>query len=213
VQFSQRGREVTEASEGCKLRAYRDTGGVLTIGYGHTGGVREGQVITQAMAEDLLVHDLEYAVGVVNKHALPCSQGQFDALVDFVFNVGPSQFLTSHLFKYHKAGEYEKAAAEFPKWKYDNGKIVRGLVVRRVAERSLYTLQEPQEVHQRTDEPEHSVQSTVGSVPEAPVSNAGQSSPAQPLPTLSVAPASRSTPSALLSRALVLLHKLKASID
>jgi hypothetical protein len=64
-------------------------------------------------------------LGIGGLIAAPCSQGQFDALVDFVFNVGPSQFLTSHLLKYHKAGEYDKAAAEFPKWKYDNGKVIR----------------------------------------------------------------------------------------
>jgi lysozyme len=139
MELSNLGLKLIEASEGCKLRAYRDTGGVLTIGYGHTGGVREGQVIDQATAEILLKHDIQYAVGVVNSHALPCSQGQFDALVDFVFNVGPSQFLSSHLYQYHKAGEHEKAAAEFPKWKYDNGKVEPGLVTRRAKERETYT--------------------------------------------------------------------------
>lgn len=135
---SQNCYNLTKESEGCKLAAYRDTGGVLTIGYGHTGGVREGQVITQALADTLLEHDMQYAVGVVNSHALPCIQGQFDALVDFVFNVGPSQFLTSHLYAYHKAGEYDKAAAEFPKWKYDNGQVEPGLVTRRAKEQALY---------------------------------------------------------------------------
>jgi lysozyme len=139
MEVSDKGLELTESSEGCKLRAYRDTGGVLTIGYGHTGGVRENQVIDQPMAELLLKHDLDYAVGVVNAHAMPCAtQGQFDALVDFVFNVGPSQFLNSHLHTYHVAGEYEKAAAEFPKWKFDNGRVIDGLVTRRQKERELY---------------------------------------------------------------------------
>lgn len=138
MQISDKGIKLTEASEGCKLRAYRDTGNVLTIGYGHTGGVRENQVIDQLTAETLLKHDLDYAVGIVNAHALPCTQFQFDALVDFVFNVGPSQFLHSHLHSYHVAGEYEKAAAEFPKWKFDNGKVIDGLVKRRKKERELY---------------------------------------------------------------------------
>jgi lysozyme len=93
------------------------------------------------MAEVLLKHDIEYAVGIVNSHALPCTQNQFDALVDFVFNVGPAQFLTSHILRYHLAGEYEKAAAEFPKWKFDNGKVIAGLVTRRQKERDLYSLQ------------------------------------------------------------------------
>lgn len=134
---------LTKESEGCKLKAYQDTGGVWTIGYGHTGGVRAGQTITNEIAETLLRHDMEYAVSVVNAHALPCTQGQFDALVDFVFNVGPSQFLASTLLKYHLAKQYDKAAAEFAKWRYDNGKVEPGLVVRRQKERDLYSLQEP----------------------------------------------------------------------
>jgi lysozyme len=138
MQVSDNGLDLTEKSEGCRLRAYVDTGGVLTIGYGHTGGVRENQVITQDVAEVLLRHDISYAEDIVNTHALPCTQGQFDALVDFVFNVGPSQFLTSHLLKFHLAGEYDKAADEFPKWKYDNGVVIDGLVTRRAAEAALY---------------------------------------------------------------------------
>lgn len=136
--ISKAGIQLTEQSEGCRLRAYQDTGGVWTIGYGHTGGVRPNQTITQEVAEALLKHDMDYAVSVVNTHASKCTQGQFDALCDFVFNVGPTQFLHSTLLKYHLAGEYEKAAAEFPKWKYDNGKVIPGLVKRRAAEKALY---------------------------------------------------------------------------
>lgn len=138
MEVSNKGRQLTEDSEGCRLKAYQDTGGVWTIGYGHTGGVKPNQVIDQNTAEILLEHDMAYAVGVVNAHCLPCTQGQFDALTDFVFNVGPSQFLTSHLYRYHVAGAYDKAAAEFPKWKYDNGQVIDGLVTRREKERELY---------------------------------------------------------------------------
>jgi lysozyme len=138
MQIDQKGLNLTEQSEGCRLKAYQDTGGVWTIGYGHTKGVYPGQVITQAQAEALLKLDIAYAEKCVNDHALPCTQGQFDALVDFVFNVGPSQFLNSHLYAYHKAGEYNKAAAEFSKWKFDNGKVVLGLVKRRGNEAACY---------------------------------------------------------------------------
>jgi lysozyme len=125
--------KLTEASEGCRLKAYQDTGGVWTIGYGHTGGVRKGQIITLDQAVSLLKHDMNSAARFVDSHATNCTQNQFDALVDFTFNVGPGQFLSSHLLKYHNNREYEKAAAEFPKWKYDNGKIEPGLVTRRAA--------------------------------------------------------------------------------
>jgi lysozyme len=138
MQPSEHCYHLTKESEGCVLRAYQDTGGVWTIGYGHTGGVREGQVISQDQADILLKHDMKYAISFVNAHALPCTQGQFDALVDFVFNVGPSLFLQSTLLRRHKAGLYKEAAAEFPKWKYDNGKVFKGLIERREKERALY---------------------------------------------------------------------------
>lgn len=129
---------LTEQSEGCVLHAYQDTGGVWTIGYGHTAGVQKGQSITQEMAETLLKHDMEYAANIVNAHATPCTQNQFDALVDFVFNVGPSLFLSSTLLKKHKAGDIAGAGEEFLKWKYDNHVVQQGLVKRRAAERKLY---------------------------------------------------------------------------
>lgn len=164
MQISNQGLQLTEESEGLKLRAYQDTGGVWTIGYGHTRNVGPGQVITQEYATTLLNADIQAAMVVVNQHCLPCTQGQFDALTDFVFNVGAVQFLSSHLFTYHKTGQYDKAADEFPKWKYDNGKVIPGLVARRAKERALYTLQEPQADHPHTPEPEHSAEPTVGSV-------------------------------------------------
>jgi lysozyme len=138
MEYSNKGLELTRDSEGCKLKAYQDTGGVWTIGVGHTGGVKPNDVITKELADTLLKHDIAYAVNIVNTHCLPATQGQFDALTDFVYNVGPSQFLTSHLYRYHVAGEYKKAAAEFPKWKFDNGVVEPGLVTRRQKERELY---------------------------------------------------------------------------
>lgn len=138
MEYSTNGLKLTEESEGCRLKAYQDTGGVWTIGYGHTGNVRPGTTITQTEAEALLKHDVEYAANFVKQHAMPCTQGQFDALVDFTFNLGPTQVLHSTLLKYHLAGEHNKAAAEFPKWKFDNGKVIPGLVTRRAKEAALY---------------------------------------------------------------------------
>lgn len=129
---------LTEEFEGCKLTAYKDTGGVWTIGYGHAVGVRPGQTITQETAESLLENDMQYAANIVNKHAGTCTQNQFDALVDFVFNVGPVLFLSSTLLKKHNAGDYDGAADEFLKWEYDNHVVVPGLERRRAAERKLY---------------------------------------------------------------------------
>jgi lysozyme len=213
VKYSEEGIALTEASEGCRLKAYQDTGGVWTIGYGHTGGVRPNQVIDKATADTLFRHDILYAEGIVNQHCLPCTQGQFDALVDFVFNLGPSQFLSSHLFSYHKLREYDKAADEFPKWKYDNGKVEPGLVERRAKERALYSRQGPVVVHPNTDVQEHSVPSVVYSAPASLDQGVVQSLPVQPLPTVSIAPVSSTGLAGFLSQASVLFHNLLQGKD
>ena len=200
--------DLIETSEGCRLTAYQDSGGVWTIGYGHTKGVYPGQTITQEQAQAFLQEDIQEAVRIVNDNATPCRQGQFDALVDFVFNLGGSKFLSSTLLKYHKAGEYDKAAAEFPKWKYDNGKVEPGLVTRRAKEQSLYTLQEPEAVHPHTDEPEHSDSPTVGSVQPGPVTKNVQPSAVQPAPTSSTAPVSSTPPLGFGFLVLDLVRKL-----
>jgi lysozyme len=112
---------------------------VLTIGYGHTGkDVKAGMVITGEQAAELLRQDMASAVACVNNNALPCTQGQFDALVDFVFNLGANQFLRSTLLRKHRAGDYVGAAKEFGRWVYDNKKKLPGLVTRREKERKLY---------------------------------------------------------------------------
>jgi hypothetical protein len=129
-------------------------------------------------------------------------------LVDFVFNVGPTQFLSSHLFAYHKSGEYEKAAAEFPKWKYDNGKIIPGLVTRRAKEAALYSRQAPEAVHQHTDEPARSVPSVVYSAPLTPTSTVAQSSVARPAPIPNTVQGSSTGLSALLSQASAIFRNL-----
>lgn len=212
MQISLRGLSLTENSEGCRLTSYQDTGGVWTIGYGHTRNVGPGQKITQDQAATLLQADMQAATVVVNNHCLPCTQGQFDALADFVFNVGAVQFLSSHLFAYHKAREYDKAADEFPKWKYDNGKVEQGLVTRRAAEKALYTLQEPVEVHQHIDGPEHSA---VSAPDPAPVVSSGESNqplPVLPVPASLVAQASGNTLSVFLSQASESFRSLIAGI-
>jgi lysozyme len=208
MEVSEEGLELTKSSEGLRLKAYQDTGGVWTIGYGHTNGVRPGQVITKEVAEQLLELDIQSSVNCVNAHALPCTPSQFDALVDFVFNVGPSQFLSSHLYQYHKTGEYDKAAAEFPKWKYDNGKIIPGLVTRRAKEQALYTRQEPEVIRQHTDAQEHSASSAVDPVQQDQTTSVAQSFPVQPVPTLGTAQVSDSGLSGFLSQALGLFRKL-----
>jgi lysozyme len=134
------GVALTEQFEGCKLTAYQDVKGVWTIGIGHTGPeVVPGLTITQAQAQTLLVNDLSGAAACVNNAvSVPLSQQQFDALVDFVYNVGPGAFETSTLLKNLNAGDFAGAAAQFDVWDHAGTVVVPGLLRRRQAETALF---------------------------------------------------------------------------
>jgi lysozyme len=138
-EYSKNGLHLTEQFEGCKLTAYPDpaTGGApWTIGYGHTGpDVHTGLTITQEKAEELLMQDTQKAAAAVNaKVTGDITQEEFDALVDFVFNVGAGNFAASTLLKKVNAGDIHGAAAEFEKWDMAAGKHMAGLLRRRHAE-------------------------------------------------------------------------------
>lgn len=127
--------------EGCELKAYPDpgTGGEpWTIGVGHTGGVKRDDVITQEKADDLLRSDLHRFEQAVSNLAPNTTQSQFDALVSLAFNIGEGNLAKSTLLKKHNAGDYTAAAVEFSRWVHAGGKIMKGLVRRRGAERDLY---------------------------------------------------------------------------
>lgn len=127
-------------SEGLALEAYADKNDGPTIGYGHLGA-KKGQKITKEIAEDLLKQDVSKAeTAVKNLVKVPLSQNQFDALVSFVYNVGPGQFAESTLLKKLNAGEIESVPAEFGRWIYDDGEIMNGLIKRRNNEAKLFAM-------------------------------------------------------------------------
>jgi len=137
--LSYTGYDLTKRFEGCRLEAYLDTGGVLTIGYGHTRKVYPGQVITQDEADRLLMCDVQDAVDAVNDHVtVPLTQGQFDALVDFTFNCGTEAFKKSTMLGKLNAGDYTGAHDQFDRWVYDNGMRLAGLQKRRDAEQEAF---------------------------------------------------------------------------
>jgi lysozyme len=138
--YSQRAVELIRSFEGCRLEAYRDLGGVWTIGWGHTGPeVCEGQTITQEVAEELLLERLGLLAGALNHFlARPVTQNQFDALLSFAYNLGLGALQRSTLLRELNAGDAKAAAAEFPKWNHCNGIKLAGLYRRRVAERELF---------------------------------------------------------------------------
>jgi lysozyme len=131
--------------EGLRTCAYLDAAGIWTIGYGHTGDdVRSGVRIDAAEAEALLRQDLAAAEEAV--HALvtqPLAQPSFDALVSFVFNIGAAAFAGSTLLRKLNAGDIEGAAAEFERWRYAGGRVLPGLLRRRIAERTLFLSPHP----------------------------------------------------------------------
>ena len=86
--------------EGLRLRAYRDSGGKPTIGYGHTLGVKMGQRITEKQAEELLEQDLWVAGRFPNTMKELDTQGRYDAVVDFIFNLRVGSFKRSTLYRH-----------------------------------------------------------------------------------------------------------------
>ncbi len=125
--------------EGLRLKAYKCPAGVWTIGYGSTGpGITAGLTWTLDQAKDRLKKDVETFAAGVAKIAGTCTQGQFDALVSFAYNVGLGALKSSTLLRKHLAGDYAGAAREFAKWNKAGGKVLAGLTTRRVAETALY---------------------------------------------------------------------------
>ena len=139
MKTSKQGIELIKSFEGLRLRAYVCPAGVLTIGWGHTKGVKAGMVIDLAEAERMLADDIAIAERCVNCDADSLNQNQFDALVSFVFNVGTANYKKSTLRKKVLANPNDTAIAdEFGRWKYANKIVLPGLVRRRKAESDLY---------------------------------------------------------------------------
>lgn len=139
LSISERGLDLIRDHEGCRLAAYKDSVGIATIGYGHTEGVKMGDTCTQAQAELWLRRDAERAERCVNGLVtVPLTQGEFDALCSFVFNLGCERLKKSTLLRKINDSDYDGAAAEFQKWVYAGGEKLAGLVARRDAEARLF---------------------------------------------------------------------------
>lgn len=125
--------------ESCVLDAYQDSVGVWTIGYGHTEGVKKGDRITLYQAEKFLKDDLAKFEPVANKCKRIATQGQYDAVLDFIYNCGPKNWESSTLKRYiegsHKTWEIQE---QFLRWVNAGGKKLGGLVSRRIWEAARY---------------------------------------------------------------------------
>lgn len=144
MRISDKGISLIKQFEGLRLTAYKDAVGVLTIGYGWTQPVdgkpiRLGMTIKEETAERLLRTGLVgYESDVSKMVKVKLTQGQFDALVSFAYNLGARALSTSTLLKKLNAGDYAGAADEFPRWNKAGGKVLPGLTRRREAERALF---------------------------------------------------------------------------
>ena len=151
MQISEAGLELLKEHEGLVLHAYPDPGSVdgnpWTIGYGHTRGVKRGDVCTAEQADAWLREDVQAAEAAVERLVkVPLTQGQFDALVSFVFNLGADEDADtaaeglgdSTLLRKLNAGDYEGAARQFPLWNKNDGRVMAGLTRRRLHEQRLF---------------------------------------------------------------------------
>jgi len=136
------GIQLTENSEGCRLTPYKDGAGVWTNGFGNTWNVNPEVTITmdQAIA-DLKTNLASAEETVKNDVKVELTQGEYNALVDFVFNLGSGNFAGSTLLKKINAGDYKNAALEFPRWDLCAGEVSQGLLNRRLAEQAEFDQQ------------------------------------------------------------------------
>jgi lysozyme len=145
LHYDQTGLDLTEHSEadgGPKLKAFWDTTGkVWTCGYGHTKGVGPTTTCDAALAQQWLLSDVAAAVYAVKHYVeIPLTQNEFDALVDFTFNVGEGNLANSTLLKCINSRDYIGALAEFSRWDKSGGIVLQGLRSRRRAEAILFAL-------------------------------------------------------------------------
>lgn len=138
--ISQKCTDLIKKFEGCRLTAYRCPAGVWTIGYGHTIGVKAGDVITQAQADEYLMQDIKRYESHVNGYddKYHWTQNEYDALVSFAFNIGNITGLTA-------AGTRSKQtiADKILLYNKANGVTLPGLMKRRQEEHDLFVEVEP----------------------------------------------------------------------
>lgn len=151
MRISENGLNLIKKFEGCRLEAYRDPAGVLTIGYGHTHGVQEGMRITQETADEYLRDDCAAAEKNVNgfEAKYHWNQNQFDALVSFAFNLGSINQLTANGTR-----SIAEISAKIPEYCHAGGKKLNGLVRRRAAEKELFDTPVGAQTEERELDPE-----------------------------------------------------------
>jgi lysozyme len=154
MKMSANGLNLLEQWEGFKLKVYKDSAGLPTIGVGHlltkselTSGkigikgaaVKYADGLTNQQVIDLLAQDVAPVGQIVTKSVkVPLTQNQFDALVSFAFNVGNAAFTGSTLLKVLNDKQYKEVPTQLLRWTRSGGKVVPGLLNRRENEIKLW---------------------------------------------------------------------------
>ena len=140
MQLDQTGENLIKGYEKLCLSTYFCPAGKPTIGWGHTGpDVHVGMTITPTQAEADFLSDTQIAINAINKFVkVPLTQGQFNALVSLVFNVGVGVLIKTTLINMLNAGNYVGAGQQFLRWDHIGNVESSGLENRRVAELNLW---------------------------------------------------------------------------
>lgn len=140
MKISSTGVDLIKHFESCKLTAYQDSVGIWTIGWGHTGSVKKGDIWTQGEADNILLNDLDKFEGYVNQYVkVPLTQNQFDALVSWTFNLGPGNLKSSTMLTKLNEKKYDEVPSQMKRWNKAGGKVLRGLERRRNAEAAMFS--------------------------------------------------------------------------
>lgn len=141
MELSAAGLNLLKISEGFRAQTYNDVAGFPTIGYGHK--LKPGESfpngVTNLEAAAILLADVQEAEqAVTNLVKVPLTQGQFDALVDFTYNLGAARMASSTLLRILNVGSYEAAGEQLLRWDIAAGEVNAGLKARREAEFALW---------------------------------------------------------------------------
>ena len=147
MKLSSAGLELIKKSEGFRARVYPDVAGIPSIGYGHRLLPHEAfpNGLTEAEASGILTADIREAEqAILRLVKVPLTQGQFDALIDFCFNLGEGRLAASTLLKALNARRYQAACEQLLRWDLSGGEVHQGLRLRREAEARLWNQSETQ---------------------------------------------------------------------
>jgi len=139
MKTSEEGKTLIKKFEGCKLRTYLDAVDVPTIAYGRTKDVKIGDICTQQQAEDWLEEELVEYEGYVNEAVkVELTQPQFDSIVSWTYNLGPSNLNRSSMLRVLNASDYDNVPEQIMRWNKAGGRVLPGLVRRREAEAEMF---------------------------------------------------------------------------